>query len=78
MAHFQLVGAQAIKVLARIAARNAVKDQLRGAGARVSHIREADIQAQASEYLTSHPELFDHARERAVRMGLIERAEHNS
>jgi hypothetical protein len=68
------IGVSAVKVLARSAARNAVKDQLRGAGVRVSHVRQADIQAQANVYLEQHPELYVQARERAVRMGLIERA----
>ena len=73
MAQFKLVGHVAITMLARIAARNAVKDQLRGQGWRVSHIPHAEIMRQASDYLAAHPELYKQARERAVRMGLIER-----
>ena len=58
MAQFKLVGHVAITMLARIAARNAVKDQLRGQGWRVSHIPHAEIMRQASDYLAAHPELY--------------------
>jgi hypothetical protein len=73
MAHFQLVGAQAVKVLARQAARNEVKRQLQGQGVRVSHVPHAQIMAQASVYLEQHPELFEQALQRARQMALIER-----
>ena len=62
----------AINVLARLAARNAVKEELKGQGVRVSLVPIASIHAQADEYLRRHPELFDQARERAVRMGMID------
>jgi N-dimethylarginine dimethylaminohydrolase len=44
-------------MLARSAARNAVKAQLAAKGVRVSHVPMAEIIAQASAYLANHPEL---------------------
>jgi hypothetical protein len=61
-----------VKVLARQAARNAVKDQLRGAGVRVSHVPHAEIVSRASAYLADHPELYAEALERAQRLGMID------
>src|SRR5262249_36969020 len=72
MAQFTLVGAQAVRLLARLASRNAVKAQLRRQGVRVSHVRYADIIAQANAYLDAHPELYQQALERAQRMGYID------
>src|SRR6516165_9581943 len=62
----------AISFLARSAARNAVTEQLRDQGVRVSLVPTRDIHAQADEYLRQHQELFDQARERAERMGWVE------
>ena len=69
---FKLVGAVAVKVLARIAARNVVKAQLRGQGLRVSRISHAEIMSRASAYLADHPELYREALERAQREGMID------
>jgi hypothetical protein len=69
---FKLVGAVAVKVLARLAARNAVKAQLRGQGVRVSHVPHVEIVARASAYLSDHPELYAEALERAQHLGMIE------
>jgi Fe2+ or Zn2+ uptake regulation protein len=66
------IGVSVVKVLARSAARNAVKRQLQAQGVRVSHVRHAEIMAQASEYLASHPELYQEASERVRRMGIIQ------
>ena len=68
----KLVGTTAVKVLARSAARNAVKRQLQAQGVRVSHVPMAEIIGQASAYLSDHPELYAEALERAQRMGMIE------
>ena len=69
---FKLVGATAIKMLARLAARNAVKAQLRGQGVRVSHVPHAEIVARATEYLAAHPELYEQALQRAQHLGMID------
>jgi hypothetical protein len=69
---FKPVGNQAIHVLARLAAKRAVQDELRAAGVRVTLVKPADIAAQAKVYLEQHPELWVLARERARRMGWIE------
>jgi hypothetical protein len=66
------IGTPVVKVLARLAARNAVKRQLQAQGVRVSHVRHADIQARASEYLDQHPELWAQALARAQHLGMIE------
>jgi hypothetical protein len=52
------IGTSAVKMLARSAARSAVKAQLAAKGVRVSHVPHAHIMQQASEYLAAHPELY--------------------
>jgi hypothetical protein len=69
---FQLVGAVAVKMLARQAARNAVKAQLQGAGVRLSTYPHARIMQQANAYLEQHPELWKQALERAQHLGMID------
>jgi hypothetical protein len=69
---FKLVGAVAVKVLARSAARRVVQEQLRAQGVRVSHVRYAEIMSRANAYLSDHPELYREALERAQREGMIE------
>ena len=66
-------GASAVHVLARLAARNAVKQQMRDAGVRVTLVPPAEINANANEYLALHQELYDEARERAHRLGMFEK-----
>ena len=68
---FKLVGVSAVKVLARLAAKKAVQEQLRAQGVRVSLVKPADISAKAQAFLADHPELYAEALERAQRMGLI-------
>jgi hypothetical protein len=70
---FQPISLSAICVLARLAARRAVTEQLRAAGVRVTLVKPAEIDAQAQVYLEAHPELWAEARERARRMGMFER-----
>ena len=67
------IGTSTVKMLARSAARNAVKQQLQARGVRVSHVPHAQIVQQANVYLEQHPELFEQALQRARQMGLIER-----
>jgi hypothetical protein len=59
--------------LARLAARNAVKEQLRAQGVRLTLVPPCEINTKASAYLALHPELMDEARERAHRLGMFER-----
>ena len=68
---FSHIGNHAINVLARLAARKAVQEELRSQGVRVTLVKPADIAAQAKVYLEQHPELYQQALERALRMGLI-------
>jgi hypothetical protein len=75
---FQPISASAVMVLARLAARNAVKDQLRADGVRVSLVPSRDIALKANEHLALHPELFDEARERAHRLRLFEKPKRRS
>jgi hypothetical protein len=58
----------AVKVLARLAAKKAVQAELKDKGVRVALVRPAEINAQATIYLASHPELYVAAHERAKRM----------
>ena len=68
---FKLVGSSAIHVLARLAARNAIKEQLRAKGVRVTLVRPAGIAEKAKAYLEANPHLYEEAIQRALRMGLI-------
>jgi hypothetical protein len=68
---FKLVGTHAIHVLARLAAKNAVKEKLRGDGVRMTLVPPREITEQAQRYLADHPELYREALERALRLGLI-------
>jgi hypothetical protein len=62
------IGISAVKVLARLAAKRAVQDDLRAAGVRVSLFPHAELMRQAAAYLYNHPELYQLALERAKRM----------
>ena len=80
---FQPISASAVHVLARMAARRAVQEELRAQGVRVSLVKPAEISAKAQVYLSQHPELYRQALERAKQMGWIkpptpDLAEHNS
>ena len=69
---FHPVGTHAINVLARLAAKNAVKEQLRDQGVRLTLVPIREITERAQVYLEQHPELFQQALERAKQMGMIE------
>jgi len=73
--HFKPIGAHAIAILARLAARNEVKQQLRDQGVRSSLVKPAEISEKARAYLEHHSELYEEALQRAWRMGLIEHAD---
>ena len=75
---FQPISRTAICILARLAAKRAVQDQLRSDGMSVTLVRPAEIAAKANEYLYTHSELYDEARERAVRMGMFEKPRRKS
>ena len=62
----------AINYCARSIAKNAVKEQLRAQGVRVTLVKPAEIAERARVYLDQHPETFTLALERAVRLGWID------
>ena len=70
---FQPVSASAVYVLARMATRRAITEQLKAAGVRVSLVKPAEISVRANEYLSQHPELYREALERAQRLGMYEK-----
>jgi hypothetical protein len=70
---FQPISALAVHVLARLAARKAVQEQLRSEGVRVSLVPPREISAKAQVYLADHPELYQQALERAQRLGMYEK-----
>jgi hypothetical protein len=70
---FQPISASAVHVLARLAARKAVQDQLRADGVRVSLVKPAEISEKAQVYLSQHPGLYRAALERAQRLGMYEK-----
>jgi hypothetical protein len=69
---FQLVGTSAVKVLARLAAQNIIKEQLRDQGVRLTLVPIREITEQAQVYLEQHPELYEQALERARQLGMVE------
>jgi hypothetical protein len=71
--HFKPIGTSAVTVLARIAAKKAVQEELKAQGVRVTLVKPADIAAQARAYLEANPRLYDEALERAKQI-----AERNS
>ena len=70
---FNHISVSAVSVLARLAAKRAVQDELRDQGVRVSLVKPAEISAKAHAYLQSHPELYREALERAQRLGMYEK-----
>jgi hypothetical protein len=70
---FQPISASAVQMLARLAAKKAVTEQLRAEGRRVTLISPAEINAKVRAYLVDHPELYQQALERAQRMGMYEK-----
>jgi hypothetical protein len=71
--HFKPVGASAVSILARLAARKAIKDQLRADGVRVTLVPVYEIEQRARAYLDANPRLYVEALERAKQI-----AERNS
>jgi len=75
---FTQVSASAVHILARLAAKKAVQEQLRAEGVRVSLVKPAEIRVKAHAYLQSHPELYVEAKDRALRLGLFEKRRRKS
>jgi hypothetical protein len=65
---FQHIGPAAIKILARLEARKAAKEQFRQQGIR--YYKHVELLRQAAEYLAAHPELYEVALARAWQMGM--------
>lgn len=63
---------QAVFQFARLAAKRAVQNEMREQGIRLTLVRPAIIAERAREYLTSHPELYQSAVERAKRVGYVD------
>ena len=53
-------------ILARLNARNVVKEDLRAQGIKLSHVDAREVTEAAGRYLAAHPELIEQASE-AVR-----------
>jgi hypothetical protein len=64
------IGTSAVQVLAKVAAKRAVREHLREQGIRVSLVKPAEIVALAQAYLANHPELYRDALHRALQMKL--------
>jgi hypothetical protein len=69
---FQPISASAVHMLARLAAKKAVKEQMRAEGRRLTLVLPAEINTKTNEYLALHQELYDEAREKAHRLGMFE------
>ena len=59
-------------MLARLAAKKAVTEELRAKGVRVTLVPHREIVAQAKAHLEAHPELYEQALQRAWQIGVIE------
>ena len=59
----------AVRVLAQLAAKNAIKVQIRAKGLRIWDFSSKDITLRAEAWLLEHPEMFAEARARAVSLG---------
>ena len=72
---FKPIGTHAVNVLARLEARNAVKQEIRDQGARPSSVKSAEISERARAYLDAHPELYEEAMQRTWRWSLLDQVE---
>jgi hypothetical protein len=70
---FQPISASAVHVLARLAAKKAVKEQMRADGRRMMLVPPAEINVKVAEHLALHQELYVEARERAHRLGMFDK-----
>ena len=69
---FSHIGNHAINVLARLAAKNHVKEKIRADGVeRLTLVPPRVIAERAQAYLEANPHLYREALERALRLGLI-------
>ena len=75
---FSHIGNHAINVLARLAAKKAVQEELCAQGVRVTLVKPADVSAKAQAYLQSHPELYREALERPQRSSMFEKSKRRS
>ncbi len=55
---FKPIGTHAIAILARLAAKNAVKEKLRGDGVRLTLVPPREIAEKAQQWLAEHPECY--------------------
>ena len=78
LTEFRPISVSAVHVLARLAARKAVQEQLRADGVRVSLVKPAEISVRAQSYLADHPELYREALQRAQRLGMFEKPKRRS
>jgi len=62
----------AINYCARSIAKNAVKEQMRAEGRRMTLVPSREITEKANDYLATHPELYQQALERAKQIGMID------
>jgi len=71
---FSHIGTHAINVLARLAAKNAVKEELKAQNFRVSLVPPSEIAQKTKAYLDANPHLYEEAYSRAWKMGLIKQS----
>jgi hypothetical protein len=59
----------AVRTLARLAARDAVKASIRAYGLKLHNFSARDISLWAEVWIEEHPQIFAEARAKAVRLG---------
>ena len=62
---FKHISAHMVHVLARLAAKRKVQEQLRAEGVRLTLVKPREVQERATEYLAQHPEVWTQALARA-------------
>ena len=69
---FQHISVHMVHILARLAAKRLVQDQLRAQGRRISLVSPREVQELATAYLRDHVEVWKEAMETAHKLDQME------
>ena len=68
---FKHISVHMVHILARLAAKRLVQEQLRAEGVRLSLVKPREVNERATTYLHDHPEVWSLALQRAHQIGLM-------
>jgi hypothetical protein len=71
-------GEIAITIAAQALSKQAIKEEIKAKGERLTLVKPAEINARAKVYLADHPELYLYAFNRASKMGQIDPSVQNA